>query len=151
MIEISRVEEPELCNKNHSWQSPIYITDRIIDYQVEHLDNMVVADVRKIIETHIDKEALLDALNGSREQYEKGYAEGREDAYQESIKQLKELKDLKNAIAEVRHKVRNELDSLQDLTCGYRELYDGKSQAYTYVLWLIDKHIKEVWDGKNTD
>lgn len=88
MIEVSRVEETELCNKNHSWESPIYITDRIIDYQVEQLDNMIVADVRKVIETHIDKEALLDALNGSREQYEKGYAEGREDAYHEYKEKL---------------------------------------------------------------
>lgn len=146
MIEISRVEETELCNKNHSWESPIYITDKIIDYQVEHLDNMILADVRKVIETHIDKEALLDALNGSRKQYEKGYAEGREDAYQESIKQLKELKDLKNAIAEVRHKVQYELNCIEynPTSSGYCELEDGKIKAYEYVLGLINKHIKEV-------
>ena len=63
-----------------SWISPVNVIDRIVDYQTKKIDNMIIEDVRKVIETHIDKEALLDALNGSREQYEKGYAEGRKDA-----------------------------------------------------------------------
>lgn len=146
MIEISRVDEEELCTENHSWQSPIELIFGQADYHIREMENKVVADIQEQVGIHIDKEGLLKALNGSREQYEKGYAEGREDAYHESIKQLKELEDLKNAIAEVRHKVQYELNCIEynPTSSGYCELEDGKIKAYEYVLGLINKHIKEV-------
>ena len=73
----------------------------------------------------------------------------RAEEYEQLASWLRELKDLKNAIAEVRHKVQYELNCIKynPTSSGYCELEDGKIRAYEYVLGLIDKHIKEVQNG----
>ena len=59
------------------WESPIQmITDDIIKDIVQKQDELIVKAVHRV-GFNIDKYELMKALNYDREQYEKGYADGR--------------------------------------------------------------------------
>lgn len=59
------------------WESPIQmITDDIIKDLVQKQDELLIESVRRV-GFNIDKDELLKALNYDRDQYEKGYDDGR--------------------------------------------------------------------------
>ena len=65
-----------------SWESPISIVEQAVQTNINRdTENMVIAEVERTVGVQVDKESLLKALNYSRDSYEKGYIEGREDTY----------------------------------------------------------------------
>ena len=62
-----------------NWESPLTITEEMCREVVEAYDSYIVEEVRKVV-PHVDKEELVKALEYDRDQYEKGYADGRADA-----------------------------------------------------------------------
>lgn len=60
------------------WESPIQmITDDIIKDIVQKQDELIMEAVHRV-GFNIDKYELMEALNYDRDQYEKGYADGRQ-------------------------------------------------------------------------
>ena len=65
------------------YESPISITeitDNIIKEQNEQFENDLMYQIRKNYHINVDKEQLIRALQYDREQYEKGYQDGKADA-----------------------------------------------------------------------
>ncbi len=65
------------------YESPISITeitDNIIKEQNEQFENDLMYQIRKNYHIDVDKEQLIRTLQYDREQYEKGYKDGKADA-----------------------------------------------------------------------
>ena len=66
------------------YESPISITERLLDEYakmvIERRDNEILAKVQSVVGVDVDKAELLRALQYDRDQYEKGYADGKRDA-----------------------------------------------------------------------
>lgn len=75
------------------WESPIQlITDDIIKDITQKQDELLMESVRRV-GLNIDKDELVKALNYDRDQYEKGYADGRR-ARDSEIVRCKDCKHL---------------------------------------------------------
>jgi hypothetical protein len=66
--------------KSMAWNSPIDIIQEIVnDYNEKLLDNVVTQCIK--VGITVDKDELLKALKYDREQYEKGYRDGKMDSH----------------------------------------------------------------------
>ena len=63
------------------WESPIYVytEDDITRKITKEVEGYIITETKKVV-PYINKEELLKALEYDRNQYEKGYADGRESA-----------------------------------------------------------------------
>lgn len=81
------------------YESPI----NIIYNQIESdLNEKIEKDIYEVVQKYwiiVDKEELLKALRYDRDQYEKGYAEGRNQEYLNNLEQLKQIKEEINNIS----------------------------------------------------
>lgn len=72
------------------YESPISITERLLDEYakmvIERRDNEILAKVQSVVGVDVDKGELLRALQYDRDQYEKGYADGKRDAMAELVR-----------------------------------------------------------------
>jgi hypothetical protein len=72
------------------YESPISITERLLDEYakmvIERRDNEILAKVQSVVGVDVDKGELLRALQYDRDQYEKGYADGKRDAMDELVR-----------------------------------------------------------------
>lgn len=64
-----------------SYNSPISIISQMVDEQIKEQqkqeETVIMAEITRKIGVDIDKDELIKALNYDRQQYEKGYADGR--------------------------------------------------------------------------
>lgn len=63
------------------WESPIYVytEDDITRKITKEVEGYIITETKKVV-PYINKEELLKALEYDRNQYEKGYADGRKSA-----------------------------------------------------------------------
>ena len=67
--------------KMKMWKSPISVEcEKITKEIIEKQEGYIVEEVRRIAGVTVDKEELVKALAYDREQYKKGYADGKADA-----------------------------------------------------------------------
>lgn len=75
------------------YESPI----SIIYNQIEsNLNEKIEKDIYEVVQKYgiiVDKEELLKALKYDRDQYQKGYVEGRNREYLNNLEQLKQIKE----------------------------------------------------------
>lgn len=69
------MNKDEIFEKEATYVSPITVELRQIQRQ---LDNLILNEIRKY-DVKVDKEELVKALKYDRNQYEKGYAQGRQE------------------------------------------------------------------------
>ena len=58
------------------YNSPIKIYEKIMQEEMQEIEDKVVATVKSLIDVDVDKDELITALSYDRHQYEKGYKEG---------------------------------------------------------------------------
>ena len=68
------------------YQSPISIYETAMNTIIEQRENAIVAKVQDAFDVHVDKEELIRALQYDRNQYDKGYADGKADAMAELVR-----------------------------------------------------------------
>lgn len=113
------------------WKSPINICEEISRKIVDKLDGYIIEETRKII-PDIDKDELLKALAYDRDQYEKGYADGRADAIRHGHWVIERGKTVMHCNS-----------------CGWAyEYYGGLEEEWNYCSHCGCK-MDEVDDGKN--
>ena len=112
------------------YESPI--NQYLIDVQnqlTEQRENAIVQTVTETVGFDIDKEELIKALNYDRNQYKKGYSDGRDDA-------LKLV-----------YKIRDKISYENCLLGRYKGSADSwveiESNTYKSVLDMIDNMLKE--------
>lgn len=69
------MDKDEIFEREATYVSPITVELRQIQRQ---LDNLILNEIRKY-DVKVDKEELVKALKYDRNQYEKGYAQGRQE------------------------------------------------------------------------
>lgn len=70
---------------NYNYESPITrIQNQLLKEMVKKEEDQFVCEVRQAIGYQIDKAELIKALNYDRDQYEKGYQDGKLDGYQQA-------------------------------------------------------------------
>ena len=62
------------------YQSPISIYETAVQYIMEQRENAIFAKVQDAFDVQVDKKELIRALMYDRNQYEKGYFDGKEEA-----------------------------------------------------------------------
>lgn len=62
------------------YKSPIEIYETAVQTITEHRENAIFAKVQEAFDVQVDKEELVRALKYDRNQYGKGYADGKADA-----------------------------------------------------------------------
>ena len=76
------------------WDSPITKVSTDIQTKLaEAEEGKIMMIVEETIGYHVDKEKLIKALNYSKEQYDKGYAEGCDDVYSKIKQAIDEITD----------------------------------------------------------
>lgn len=76
------------------WDSPITKVSTDIQTRLaEAEEGKIMMIVEETIGYHVDKEKLIKALNYSKEQYNKGYAEGCDDVYSKIKQAIDEITD----------------------------------------------------------
>ena len=65
-------------NDNYNYESPITrIENQLLEEMVKKEEDQFMCEVRKTIGYRIDKAELIKALNYDRDQYERGYQDGK--------------------------------------------------------------------------
>lgn len=59
------------------YESPITMVQRTISEQMRQEEDRYICEIEQEVGFHIDKQELIRALNYERQQYEKGYLDGR--------------------------------------------------------------------------
>ena len=68
-------------NDNYNYEIPITrIQNQVLEEMVKKEEDQFMCEVRQTIGYNIDKSELIKALNYDREQYEKGYQDGKMNA-----------------------------------------------------------------------
>lgn len=71
-------------SSNYNYESPITrIYNQLVEEMVKEEEDQFVCKVRQTIGYNIDKSELIKALNYDRDQYEKGYQDGKLAGYQQ--------------------------------------------------------------------
>ena len=81
------------------YESPIMIADKIVTEVEKDLEGKLVAKTKLLYDIDIDPDELKKALMYDRDQYQKGYNDGKMDGYTEARKRFADL--LENTFAEV--------------------------------------------------
>ena len=70
---------------NYNYESPITrIQNQLLEEMVKKEEDQFMCEVRKTIGYRIDKAELIKALNYDRDQYERGYQDGKSAGYQQA-------------------------------------------------------------------
>lgn len=73
---------------NYKYESPITrIQNQLLGEMVKKEEDQFMCEVRRTIGYQIDKAELIKALNYDRDQYEKGYQDGRSAGYRQAESQ----------------------------------------------------------------
>ena len=68
-------------SNNYNYESPIIrIQNQLLKEMIKKEEDQFMCEVRQTIGYNIDKSELIKALNYDRDQYEKGYQDGKTDA-----------------------------------------------------------------------
>lgn len=78
------MDKDEIFEKEATYVSPITVELRQIQRK---LDNFILNEIRKY-DVKVDKEELVKALKYDRNQYEKGYADGKKEATREILQEV---------------------------------------------------------------
>lgn len=89
------MDKDEIFEKEATYVSPVTVELRQIQRE---LDNFILNEIRKY-DVKVDKEELVKALKYDRNQYEKGYADGKKEAAREILQYIHNKK-LSKAISE---------------------------------------------------
>lgn len=86
------MDKDEIFEKEATYVSPITVEIRQIQRNYNRkLDTLIINEIRKY-DVKVDKDELIKALKYDRNQYEKGYADGRKEAVREILQEfLKEF------------------------------------------------------------
>lgn len=68
------------------YQSPISIYESAMQTIIEQRENAIFAKVQDAFDVQVDKAELIRALQYDRNQYDKGYADGKADAMAEMVR-----------------------------------------------------------------
>lgn len=121
-----------------SYNSPISIISQMVDEQIKEQqkqeETMIMAEITKKIGVDIDKNELIKALNYDRQQYEKGYADGRFSGIAEIKSKLVHLRQCQSISKE-------ELKYYEERTTDYKEFIErqicGEIGRYLYENNLV--------------
>ena len=84
----TKKEVKEMSNDNYNYESPITrIENQLLEEMVKKEEDQFMCEVRQTIGYSIDKSELIKALNYDRDQYERGYQDGRSAGYQQAEKE----------------------------------------------------------------
>lgn len=98
------MDKDEIFEKEATYVSPITVELRQIQRK---LDNFILNEIRKY-DVKVDKEELIKALKYDRNQYEKGYADGKMEGVSEILRTIetygKHYKSTDYMIAIIKHR-----------------------------------------------
>lgn len=72
-----------MSSENYNYKSPIAMYESSAYELMDKMEDGIICEVRKTIGYNIDKARLVGALKYDREQYDKGYQDGKHAAYTE--------------------------------------------------------------------
>jgi len=79
------------------YESPIEMIQRTINEQMKQEEDRYVYEIEQQVGFHIDKGELIKALNYDRDQYNKGYSDGKavgyELGYQKALQEMGVIND----------------------------------------------------------
>lgn len=120
----------ELPKEHYNWESPIKkIYGDIHNEMIRQDEENCMYTIKQSIGYEVDKEELIKALQYDREQYDKGYNDGRKETFVEELEKIK---------AEIKTQVN--LDS--------PFISHGNVLGMEYAIALIDRHISKL-NGEN--
>jgi flagellar biosynthesis/type III secretory pathway protein FliH len=84
-LKITETKVKEMSNDNYNYESPITrIQNQLLSEMRKNEEDQLMCEVRQAIGYSIDKSELIKALNYDRDQYEKGYQDGKSAGYQQA-------------------------------------------------------------------
>lgn len=75
------------------YESPIEMIERTISEKMKQEEDRYVYEIEQQVGFHINKQELIRALNYDRDQYNRGYADGKSAGYQQALEDIGVIND----------------------------------------------------------